>query len=46
MAARAAIEIGNLQDARTYLNEITEQYENSRAAEQALSLQGTLDVRG
>ncbi|MEX0928829.1 MAG: hypothetical protein WD266_12460 [Balneolales bacterium] len=46
LAARAAYEAGNNQDALDYLTQIIEEYEGSPAAEQALNLQGMLTARG
>lgn len=42
MAAQAAMEAGQHQEAQDYLNEIIEEFEGSNAADQALQLQGTL----
>ncbi|MEX0685623.1 MAG: hypothetical protein WD267_07820 [Balneolales bacterium] len=44
-AAQAALEAGNQQAAQEYLDQIIREYEDSSAARQALSLQGTLEAR-
>ncbi|MEX0773543.1 MAG: tetratricopeptide repeat protein [Balneolales bacterium] len=44
MAAQAALEAGQDQSAREYLNEIIEEYENSNAADQALHMQGMMSA--
>lgn len=45
LAAQAALEAGNQQSARNYLNEIIAEFEGTQAAEKALNLQGMLSAR-